>query len=363
VSRSTLPLLSAVLAAGLAVAAVVTAAGATASLGAVVDDSARFGAPWDALFGSEDGPDEIGSRLAGIDGVVDAARIVGTDVGIGDDPEVWTQALAPVPGIDRTAPVMISGRAPVADDEVALGTLVRERANVDEGEVVTLRVGTGDDLVELPFRVVGTTMVTDGFEPNVGDGALVTEEGLRRIDATDDGFSQVAVSVADGSGRAATLAALADEFPGLRSPFPVPLSLANAERIGGLPLWLALAAAALAAFTFGHALAVSVRVNRGELAVCRVVGFTRRQLYGAIGTHASLLGLAATAIGVVAGMAGARWGWRVVADSFGVASGAVTTSWVLVVAAAATLLVANLAAALPARRAASNHPAAVLRAE
>jgi hypothetical protein len=360
VGRTALPLLSAIVATGLAVAAVVTAAGGTASLRTVIDDPARFGAPWDAVFESPEAADEVGRRLAEIEGVVGADQIVGADVRIGDDPEVWTQALLPVAGFDPTPPVITDGRAPIADDEIALGALTGSRADVGVGDVVSLDTGNGEE--PLRFRVVGTAMITDGYEPNVGDGAYVAPGGLERIDPSADEFAQIAVQVG-GPERSAALAELEDAFPGIRIPFPVPLSLANAERISGLPLWLALGAAALAAFTFGHALAVSVRRNRGELAVCRAMGFTRRQLYGAVGTHATLLGLAAAALGLVVGIAGARWGWRLVSAAFGVASGPIVTPWVLVAAALTTLVLANLAAAIPARRAATTPPARTLRAE
>jgi ABC-type antimicrobial peptide transport system permease subunit len=93
------------------------------------------------------------------------------------------------------------------------------------------------------------------------------------------------------------------------------------------------------------------------------MGFTRRQVAEAVVTSATLLGLAAAVVGVVVGIAGARWGWRVIAQSFGVASGPVLTPSVLLAGAAAALLVANLAAAVPAAGAVRRRPAEALRVE
>lgn len=143
----------------------------------------------------------------------------------------------------------------------------------------------------------------------------------------------------------------------------MPATLANAERIAGLPLWLALAGAAAAAATFSHALLVSLRRNRRELAVCRVLGSTRTQVHVAAATQAIALAVAAAALGVVLGAVGARWGWRALADSFGLASGSVVPLAVMAAAAVAAILVGNLAAAIPAELAARRRPSHVLRAE
>jgi hypothetical protein len=59
----------------------------------------------------------------------------------------------------------------------------------------------------------------------------------------------------------------------------------------------------------------------------------------------------------------ARWGWRTLARSFGIASGPVVPVWVLLAGAVVVVVVANLAAAPPSRSSTRRGPAAALRTE
>ncbi len=359
-----LPLVSAVAATAIAIAAIITAAGGAASLRLVTGEPARFGAPWDALVSGGGGFESVtdaAATLSEVPGVTSAAGIAGTDVAIGGDDQVWTQALLPVGDVRPTPPVVTAGRAPATEREIALGTVTSSAAGASIGDDIAIEVRGLDE--PLPFRMVGEVMVTDGFEPNVGDGAVVTHEGLLRIDPSAVDDAELGVAVEDGEGRSEALAALRRALPGTISPFPVPSSLANAERIAGLPVLLATGGAVLAVITFVHALITSVRRNRRELGVCRVLGFTGRQVHTAVATQATLLALAAVMIGLPLGVIGARWGWQTLARSFGVASGPVVPLWVVVVSAAAALLVANLAAGPASRWITRRRPAEALRTE
>lgn len=361
-----LPVVSALVGTSLAVAAVITASGGAASLRRVTASPERFGAPWDALIGGQPVPErqqEMLVALAGLPGTTAAAAIPGSTVAVGDR-ELWIQAMVPIEGIEPVRPVVTAGRAPMADDEIALGSVTMSELGLRMGGEVSLQpqlLGAHPR----PYRVVGVTMVADGQEPNVGRGGLVSLAGLERVAPGADLTSQVnlVARVVAGPGRAAALAALEEAFPRAQVPFPLPSSLANAERIAGLPMLLGLAAGALAAVTFTHALIVTIRRNRRELAVYRVLGFTRAQVYGAVATHATLTGFGAAAAGVLLGILGARWGWQALADSFGVASGAVVPLRLGLVSLVGVLVVANLAAAAPGRKAVKLEAAEVLRGE
>lgn len=363
---SALPVVSALVGTAVAVAAVITATAGAASLHRVTDSPERFGAPWDALVGGESAPErqaDMLEALADVPGVTAAALIPGNTV-IAGGIELWIQAMAPVDGVETLRPVITAGHEPTSDREIALGSITMRQLGVDLGDTVSLR----SQLVEaepLSYRVVGVTMVTDGYEPNVGKGGLVSLPGLERVspESTLGSDVDVVVRLVDGPGRARAYAQLREALPHAQFPFPLPSSLGNAERIAGLPVFLGIAAAAIAAVTLTHALVVTVRRNRRELMVCRVLGFTGPQVYGALVTQATLIALAATTAGVVLGLIGARSGWRMMAASFGVASGVVVPAWVVPLSALAVLLVANLAAAAPGRRAASLRAAEVLRGE
>jgi hypothetical protein len=361
---SALPLVSAVAATAVAVAAIVTAAAGAATLRRVTDEPRRFGAPWDAMVsggGGFESPEEAGRTLSALPGIVSVAGIAGTDVAIRGDRQVWVQALLPVGDLPPSAPVIVSGRAPANDGEVALGSVTMEDSGARVGDEVEVEVPTAAE--PLTFEVVGEAMVTDGFEPNVGDGGLVTPDGLDRIDESAKEDLELGIELVDGPGREEALARLRRTVAGTIAPFPVPATLANAERITGLPLLLAAGGAVLAAITFVHALVTSVRRNRRQLAVCRVLGFTGRQVHGAVATQATMLALAAVGIGVPLGIICAQWGWRVMARAFGVASGALVPAWVALLAAIAVVVVANLAAAPPSRWATRGRPAEALRSE
>lgn len=361
-----LPVVSALVGTTLAVAAVTTASGGAASLSRVARSSERFGAPWDALVGGDPTPERqkgILADLAALPGVERAAAIPGNTVVV-DDRELWIQAMVPVEGIEPVRPVITAGREPKGESEIALGEITMRQLGLQVGDAVSLRSQVlGAE--PMPYRVVGVTMVTDGYEPNVGKGGLVALDGLEQVapETEIDTNVDVVVRVVAGPGREAALAALQETVPHAQVPFPLPSSLGNAERIAGVPLLLALAAAALAGVTLTHALVVTVRRNRRELAVCRVLGFTRAQVYATVATQATLFGIGAAAAGVLLGVLGARWGWRALANSFGVASGPIVPVGIALLSVVAVLLVANLAAAVPGWRAANLRPAEVLRGE
>jgi putative ABC transport system permease protein len=353
-----LPLVSAVVTSAVAMATIITAVGGAASLGFAVDDPIRFGAPWDAGVSAGQADPETVDR---VDGIAHAAILGGTEVRIGDQPDVWVQALFPIRGVPLSQPVLIDGRGPVSDDEIALGSRTLERAGAEIGDRVPV-VAKGSPGVRR-LTVVGRTMVTDGAEPNVGLGGIVTPAGMERIEmgTADDGV--LALGIEPSADRSAVLAELRRAFPTLEAPFPVPSSLDNAQRISSLPLLLALMAALLAAITLAHALVVSVRRNRRELAVCRVLGFTRAQVGSAVCTQATLLAATAVVLGVPLGVIGARWGWRTLAHAFGIAVEPRVPPGVIAACVVGVLLLANLTALPTARAASRRRTAVVLRSE
>jgi putative ABC transport system permease protein len=358
-----LPLVSAVLATALAMAGIIAAAGGATSLRLVTDEPDRFGAPWDAKVsggGGFDTPEEAVTALSELPGLASVAGIAGTDVRIEDERLVWVQALHRVGDLPMTDPVIVSGRAPSTDREIALGSVTREQTGAAVGADVTV---TGEGSEPLVYRVVGVAMVTDGAEPNVGQGALVTPEGLARVEPSAGEELELGVDVVEGPRGEQALQELREVFSATTIPFPVPSSLANAERIADLPLFLAGGGALLAAITFAHALIVSVRRNRRELAVCRVIGFTRGQVRNAVTTQAVLLALVAVIVGLPLGVAGARWGWRTMARAFGVSTGPLVPAWVVAACAAVTVVLAVAAAAPSSGWTTRRRPAEALRAE
>lgn len=121
--------------------------------------------------------------------------------------------------------------------------------------------------------------------------------------------------------------------------------------------------ALVAVAALAHVLLTSVQERRRELALLRTLGFSRRQLRASVGWHASVIAAAALTVGAPLGIALGRTVWRWFADGLGVPAPAETPGIWLAVVTAATMVVANLVAAVPGRSAARTAPATILREE
>jgi ABC-type antimicrobial peptide transport system permease subunit len=129
-----------------------------------------------------------------------------------------------------------------------------------------------------------------------------------------------------------------------------------------LPLALSAFLAVLAVGAVGHALSTAVR-RRHELAVLRALGLTRRQSQLVILTQATLLAVIGLAFGIPLGIALGRTLWRAATGMLPLAYQPPLAPWALLLVAPVALVVANLLAAWPARRAARLRPGQILRTE
>jgi ABC-type lipoprotein release transport system permease subunit len=118
-----------------------------------------------------------------------------------------------------------------------------------------------------------------------------------------------------------------------------------------------------AAAALAHLLLTSVRRRRRDLAILKTLGFTRAQVQAAVAWQASTIAAVGVLVGLPLGLALGRFGWNLFAEGLGVEPEAVTPVGLSLLVVPAVVLVANVIAALPARRAAGTRPALVLRAE
>ncbi len=121
--------------------------------------------------------------------------------------------------------------------------------------------------------------------------------------------------------------------------------------------------AAVAFATLAHTLALAARRRRHDLGVLRVLGFTRGQTLATVACQASVLVVAALVLAVPLGIAAGRLIWMGFADQLGVVPSAVVPLVGTLAVVGAALAVAQLAAAVPAWRAARVSAATALRAE
>ena len=361
-----LPFGAAIATVALAVAAFTAAIGLGSSLTHLTGEPERFGAPWDFSFAQPyDAPIEGGRAetfLSTSTEVAAAAAIVGTDVEI-DGRIFWAHSFQPVPGVaDVVDPPITAGRAPVRADEIALGAITMRRLGVGIGDTVHV-ASTVTSSEPSPMTVVGTTLINDTYEGSPGLGAVVTAEWLARAAPEASSPDPYVARLEPEADRAAFRAKIEEEFGATVNEPVEQTAIRNVKRIRSLPVALAAMVGALGISSLAHAVVLSARRHRRQLAVLRTLGFSRGQAAAAVRWQATVLGLAAAAIGVPLGVAAARWGWLAVAEQLGVASGPVVPFVLIAVVTIAAVLVAHVVAVIPAWRAARLRPAEAFRVE
>jgi ABC-type lipoprotein release transport system permease subunit len=135
------------------------------------------------------------------------------------------------------------------------------------------------------------------------------------------------------------------------------------RQVRALPGLLGAFLGLLAAGAIGHSLATAARRRAPELAVLRALGLTPRQCRWAVITQATAIAAIGLAFGVPLGLALGRSVWRAVADYTPLQYVTPVTWRFLLICVPATLVLANLLAAWPARRAARLQVTQVLRSE
>jgi ABC-type lipoprotein release transport system permease subunit len=121
--------------------------------------------------------------------------------------------------------------------------------------------------------------------------------------------------------------------------------------------------AGAAAAALAHALVTSVRRRRRELAILKTLGFTRGQVVATVAWQATTVAATGLLVGLPLGLGVGRFAWNVFASDLEVVPEAVTPIGLTALVVPATIVLANLIAALPAQTAARTRPALVLRAE
>jgi hypothetical protein len=156
-------------------------------------------------------------------------------------------------------------------------------------------------------------------------------------------------------------ASLADKVDLL--PAQRPAEIVNYKSMGAMPAVLAGALAAAAVAALGLTLVASVRRRRRDFALLKTLGFTRRQLAGAVAWQSTVLAVIGLAIGVPLGIVAGRLLWLAFARQLSAVPDPVVPVSSIVLAGVTALVLANVVAAFPGRQAARTPPAVLLRAE
>lgn len=376
--RNAVPARTSLLSLGIALSAVAAATTFGASLDHLLRTPSQYGWAWDAYVDLSGLREELPEQFE----ATTSALMTRSDI-----PEISTGVVGritldgrPTPAVGVTVvrgdlgPTIVAGRAPTAPNEVALGTRTLKRLGLAVGDTVSAtsaQIGSpGRDL-----RVVGRAVFagfatyTGSDKTELGEGALVVTPTLRELSA-DFGkdFTLLGFAPAGPRPSGADLAELVGlDHEGL--PIPIesepnrPTDIVNLDRVRTTPAILAGLLRVLAAGTIGHALVVSVRRRRRDLALLKTLGFVRSQVRATVAWQATTMALVALIVGLPLGLAAGRWAWSLLGRSLGIPPQPVTPVLWAVVAVFGVVAFANLIAAFPARAAARTAAATALRDE
>ena len=257
-------------------------------------------------------------------------------------------------------PVLVVDGRPPGPGEIVLGARTMANLGARIGDTVT----AGGTEGEQELRVVGEAVFAGVVDaPEAGWGAAVPMADLEALGVGGDTTTRGLVALADGVDRdafGARLAASSGEPPIVAH---APVELQRLREIEAFP-WLLTSFLVVAGFVvIAHAIVVTIRRRGGDLAVLRSLGLGRRGVYQAISTHAALLAIVGTVVGIPLGIIAGQAMWRGLASSLGVVV-SVEVPWPAIGAAAVTACLTLAALSLlPARAAARARPASMLRAE
>jgi ABC-type antimicrobial peptide transport system permease subunit len=265
------------------------------------------------------------------------------------------------------APVVLTGRAPTANDEIAFGPATLRDLKLHVGDHVRVGGAPGREAT-----IVGTALLPASSHTDYDQSAWMTADAVQslvgpigKLDSNayeDYVFVRWKPGVRDKTAQADLLHALGNGEL-YNQPAILPVAVVTLGDLRSLPYALGVFFALLASATVAHALVTTVRRRRQELAVMRSIGFTRRQSRIAIAWQATIIAAAGVAIGVPLGIVVGRLMWRWLARNFPVVYVPPLAALAVVLVIPAAIALANLLAAWPARSAARIRPAEALRTE
>jgi ABC-type antimicrobial peptide transport system permease subunit len=142
-----------------------------------------------------------------------------------------------------------------------------------------------------------------------------------------------------------------------------PAQIVNYRSIGSTPVILALGLAIGAVFALGLTLIASVRRRRRDLALLKALGFTQRQLAGAVAWQAMVTALIGVIVGIPLGIVLGRELWTLFAKNINAVPYATVPVLTVILTGVGAFIFAVLVSAIPGRSAARTSTALVLHAE
>jgi hypothetical protein len=297
------------------------------------------------------------------------------------------------PARPAIGPRILTGRGLDGPGQVVLGPATLAALHKQVGDEITVRLGPV--IRDARLKIVGTAALpalgdTLGVHPSLSTGAVMPTSVVSRAalqqNGQESGPNAILVRMRPGVSQAAGLQSLqqitgeydkiahspqivehagptALELTANVLPVQRPAEIVNYKSMGTMPVILAGGVAAGAVAALALALLASVRRRRRDLALLKTLGFTRRQLAGAVAWQATVVAVVGLVIGMPLGIAAGRWLWTLFAHQLSAVPDPVIPASSIALAALAALILANLVAALPGLQAARTPAALLLRAE
>jgi len=332
-------------------------------------------------FGSDDIrgriPASLVDEVKDVDGVAEAeggtqgyAQIVGTNGDVVGNPGMgpptfgghWSE-------IDELNPFnLVEGEPPAADDEVVI-----DRRSADKGDISVgdrIQVLTKDGPIEV--TVVGIAKFGDADSPGGASFTLFTEEAAERYIGEPGMVDSISVLGESGVSQAELRDRIADALSGEDVEVLTGKQITEetqddiADALSFFTIFLtvfAVVALVVSVFSIYNTFSIIVAQRTRDMALLRAVGASRRQVLGSVIGESAVLGLTASLLGVLGGVA-IVYVLKAMLDAFGVdlpAGGLVLKASTVVVSLVVGFVVTVVAAVGPAVRASRVPPLAALR--
>jgi FtsX-like permease family len=357
--RDAVPVRSAIVGVAAAAAGVIAVLSFSAGLSHLVDTPRLYGWSFDLV-----GIDPRYERAVASDPDVQAVGRVRRSLQLRVDgrPTLGTTVQ---PIIGEMTPAILAGRAPIASDEIALGSDTLHAAHT--------RIGGTVDVVgpraRIRMHVVGQGVFPTGADAfPLADGAYVAPVAVARLGKRES-FENLAVRFRPGADKDTAFERL-DALDATTDPSgsppdrPVPpAEIEKLQQVDAVPKVLAAFLLVLGMIALAHALVVGVRRRARDYAVLRALGFRRRGVRSAVAWEAAAIAGAGALLGIPVGVLLGRLAWARTARTVGVLVAQRLPALVVVLAVPASIAFAVVVAQLPARRAVRLRTADILRSE
>ena len=361
--RRAVPVKTAMAGMALAVTGLLAAGVIDTSFSDLESTPSRWGLAWSSMpdYFGDGNVAELEARLLDDDRVEAVARW-SVDTVVLDGEAITGYSLEPLRG--SMALTVVEGVLPSGPAEITLGQATMDDLGVAIGDTVDAhRMAEGGGLV--PLTVVGSVVLppTDEYELDVG--AVLTPDGLAGV-GRGEVLSSVVLRYPEGSEADALEAALTDEY-GLEfnifTVANVPGPIRNLGEARNVAVALAMFFAILGVVGLVHALVLSTRRRRGELAVLRAMGLRPTQVRRVITIEAGCLSLGGALVGILIGLVSGRLVWRLLVSDIGAVAEPQTPWPLLVTVIPVVAAVAVVVAWAPGRSAVRARPGVQLRSE